>query len=67
MALYRRLMPGRRIVGIDAESLARAGGDLRSLLITVPRAAPVIGRRSGHPVLGAQAVRVAVAARTWYK
>ncbi len=36
MALYRRLLPGRRIVGIDAEALARAGGDLHSIMVAVP-------------------------------
>ena len=41
MAFYRRLLPGRRVVGIDCEALARAGGDLHSLMVSVPVGAPL--------------------------
>lgn len=41
LALYRRLLPGRRIVGIDSGALARAGGDLHSLMVSVPVSAPL--------------------------
>lgn len=40
MAVYRRLLPDRRLVGIDCEALARAGGDLHSLVVAVPTGAP---------------------------
>lgn len=41
MAIYRRLLPDRRIVGIDAETLARAGGDLHSIMVAVPLGGPL--------------------------
>jgi agmatine deiminase len=43
MALYRRLLPDRRIVGIDCEALARAGGDLHSIMLAVPTGGPAAG------------------------
>jgi agmatine deiminase len=48
MALYRRLLPDRRIVGIDAEALARAGGDLHSITVSVPIGGPPDSVGSGN-------------------
>jgi agmatine deiminase len=48
LALYRQLLPGRRIVGIDVGALARAGGDLHSLMVSVPIPAPLAAPDPGE-------------------
>jgi len=39
LALYRRLLPGHEVVGIDAESLIQRHGALHCISLTVPEAA----------------------------
>jgi len=38
--LYRRLLPGRQVVGIDASELIRMRGALRCITMNIPRGAP---------------------------
>lgn len=40
LAFYRRLLPERRIVGVDASGLAELGGNLRDIMVPVALGAP---------------------------
>lgn len=40
LAIYRRLMPGRKVVGVDASGLIRTAGALRCVTMNVPAALP---------------------------
>jgi len=37
--VYRRLLPGRTVVGINADTLARSNGSLHCIALNVPAAA----------------------------
>ena len=42
LAIYRRLLPDRRVVGIDASRLIKMNGALRCITMNIPRGAPII-------------------------
>ncbi len=42
LALYRRLLPDRRVVGIDASRLIKMNGALRCITMNIPRGSPII-------------------------
>ncbi len=42
LAFYRRLLPDRRVVGIDASGLIRMKGALRCVTMNVPRGVPLL-------------------------
>lgn len=43
LELYRRLLPDRKVVGIDVSGLARGGGALRDITLNVPVGGPLEG------------------------
>ena len=42
LAIYRRLLPDRRVVGIDASRLIKMNGALRCITMNIPRGTPII-------------------------
>ena len=43
LAIYRRLLPDRRVVGIDASGLIRMNGALRCVTLNIPASFPLTG------------------------
>ena len=58
LALYKRLAPNRKIVGINADSLTPMGGALRCISLNIPTFVPLrrIFSRTGPPANGAESL-----------